>query len=272
MDMDVKSADRILDMLEMFAATGKTMGVSHVAEKLHMQKNSTQVLLAKLADRGYLAQVGGEYVLPAELRKGSWSSNAQTRLVLLATPILRQMVQQGGESAFLTMRVGDEVQYVAKEISADEVRYDASLAHRKPIYCTSGGIVFLAQQSPAVVEAILSRVHIEAYTRDTITDRKAILRWIKRTQRDGFAETHGGFMDGLSGFAAPVFGPTGVVAAIGLGGPTPRIKRHRKRLIEMVVGQAAALSRRLSGFAAEAAGGEPQETPKTKPGRRRSTQ
>ncbi len=252
MNTDVKSAGRILDMLEIFASTTETMGVSRVAEKLDIPKSSAQALLATLAGRGYLAKVGVEYVLPAELRGGSWVGGARARLLFLAAPALKALSEQTGESAFLAVMTNDEVQDLAKVVSTNDIRYDASLAHRRPLYCTGCGLVMLAQQKPSLAKAVLSRLKLKAFTPNTVTDRDALLRRIERAQREGFAENHCGYTDGGSGIAAPLFGPTGeVIAALSIGGPTARIKKQRKRLIDVVVGESTALSRRLSGHADE---------------------
>lgn len=248
MNMDLKSAGRVLDMMEMLAATVESMGVSRVAEKLGMPKSSAQGLLATLTDRGYLARVGRGYAVPAALRGASWAGGTRARLLLLATPVLKQMSKEGGESAYLAVLVDDEIQYLAKELSADDVRYDASLAHKRPVYCTGSGIAILSQKSPEVARAVLSRVQPKAFTPHTVTDRDALLRWITRAKRDGFAVSHDRYIVGGSGIAAPVLGPAGdVLAAVAVGGSTTRLKEHKKHLIEIVVEHAAALSRRLSG-------------------------
>lgn len=252
MSTDVKSAGRILDMLEMFATTSEAMSMSRVAEKLGISRSSARGLVSTLTGRGYLARVGAEYRLPAELRTGSWVGSARARLLLLAGPVLKEVQQKTGESAFLAVLVDDEIQYVAKYLSANTVRYDASLAHRRPVYCTASGIVMLAHKGPEVAKAILDRVKRTAFTPHTITDRAALLRWVDQARRDGYAVTHGRYIEGASGIAAPVFGPTGeVVAAVAVGGSTARFKKHRKRLVEVVVEQAGVLSRRLSGMAAD---------------------
>ncbi|MES2956708.1 MAG: IclR family transcriptional regulator, partial [Pseudomonadota bacterium] len=219
--MDVKSPGRILDMLEVFAASPEAMGLSQVAKRMGIPKSSAQELLATLTGRGYLARVGVEYSLPAELRSAGWIGSARARLLLLASPVLKQLSQETEQSAFLAALVEDEVQYLAKELTPHEIRYDASLALRRPVYCTASGIVLLAQQGPGVAEAVLARVKRTAITPNTITDRDALLRWIKRARRDGFTASHGGYIVGGSGIAAPVFGPTGgVIAALAIGGST----------------------------------------------------
>jgi IclR family pca regulon transcriptional regulator len=256
MNMDVKSAGRILDMLEMFAATTETMGVSRVAEKLGIPKSSAQALLATLTGRGYLAKLGVEYVLPAELRGGSWVGGTRSRLLFLAAPVLKQLSEKSGESAFLSVLSNDEVQDLLKVVSPHDIRYDLSLAHKRPLYCTGSGIVMLAQQRPEVAKAMLSRLKLKAHTPNTVTDRNALLRWVERVKREGFAVSRGGYSSGGFGIAAPVIGPTGeALATISIGGPTERMKASRKRFVEIVTGQAAGLSRRLSGLAIGGASG-----------------
>jgi IclR family transcriptional regulator, pca regulon regulatory protein len=256
MDMNLKSASRILDTMEMLAATTEAVAANRVAEKLGVSKRGAQGLLAMLAERGYLARVGVEYVLPAELRNANWAGSTRARLVLLATPVLGQLAKESSESAYLATLVNDEIHYLARELSTDDVRYDASLAHKRPVYCSATGIVMLAHQSPELTKAMLARIELKAYTSDTVTDRGALLRWIKRARRDGFAVTHGGYTVGGSAIAAPLLGPTGeVLAALAIGGATERFKARQARLIETVVAHATALSRRLSGLAAEGARG-----------------
>jgi IclR family transcriptional regulator, pca regulon regulatory protein len=256
MTTDLKSAGRILDMMEMLAATTETVGLGRVAETLGLPKSSAQGLLATLIDRGYLARVGLGYAVPAALRSATWADATRARLLLLAAPALQQMSKESGESAYLAVLVDDEIQYLARELSSDDVRYDASLAHRRPVYCTASGIVILAQQRPEGAKALLSRVKRKAFTPHTVTDPDALLRWMQRAKRDGVAVSHDGYLMGGSGIAAPVFGPAGdVLAAVAVGGPTARLKEHKKRLIEIVVEQAGALSRRLSGFAPEGSRG-----------------
>jgi IclR family acetate operon transcriptional repressor len=55
------------------------------------------------------------------------------------------MAQESRESSFVGMLTGGgQVQYLAKSVSPNEVRYDASLEHLRPIHCTSMGLVIVA--------------------------------------------------------------------------------------------------------------------------------
>lgn len=244
----VKSAARVLDLLELFSGSTSALGVSEVARRLDIPKSSAQGLLGTLVSRGYLARDSVRYFLPPALRDGGWVDGLRARLLSLATPLLQRMAQKSGESAFLGAMCGHEIQYLAKALSPHEVRYDASLSNLRPAYCTSMGIVILAHKDPAEAANILAATEIRPMTPNTVTDRDAIARMIERARRNGYAEIKDANVLGASGVAAPVLGPRGdVVAALSLGAPTSRYVKTRNRLIEIVVSEAAALSRQVSG-------------------------
>jgi DNA-binding IclR family transcriptional regulator len=244
MNGQVKSAARVLDVLELFAASPGALGVTDVARKLGIPKSSAQGLLTTLAGRGYLAREAAAYFLPPELRNGGWVGGLRARLLALAEPVLQGIAQESGESAFLGVLVGNQIQYLAKAISRHEVRYDASLSQLRPVYCTSIGLAILAHLDPAIASGILRRTKITKVTPNTVTDRETIDRMLDRARQVGFAEVKDANLLGASGVAAPVFGPRGeVLAGLSIGAPTSRYARARKQLAGIVVAKAAALSR-----------------------------
>lgn len=251
---DVKSAGRVLDVLELFSGVPGALGVSDVSRRLSIPKSSAQGLLTTLAARGYLERSGSSYRLPESLRNGQWVGGPRGRLLRFARPLMDRMAAESGESVFLgVMTDGWEVQYLAKAISANVVRYDASLAHLRPAYSTSMGIVLLAHLSEQDLEAYLSRVRPRRLTERTTTDKDLLRSLIARARRQGFAELRDTNVAGVSGVAAPVFGRGGeVIAALNLGAPSWRFPKVRARLIGIVIKRAAELSGCL-GFEQHAA-------------------
>lgn len=243
MNPEVKSAARVLDVLELFSVDQEPLSVTEVARKLGIPKSSTQGLLTTLAGRGYLAREGSAYVLPPELRDGGYVGGLRARLVSRAEPILQRMAQVSKESAFLGVLVGREIQYLAKALSPHEVRYDASLTTLRPVYCTSIGLVILAHLDPAVSARILNRTKLVKITPNTVTNRETIDRTLERARCSGFAVVKDANVMGASGISAPVFGARGeVLGALSIGAPTTRFERVRKRMADIVVAEARALS------------------------------
>jgi DNA-binding IclR family transcriptional regulator len=169
-------------------------------------------------------------------------------LLALAEPTLRRIADKTGESAFIGTLVESDIQYLAKALSPQEVRYDASLTQRRPVYCTSIGLAILAHLEAPAAQKILKSVKIVKITPNTITDPAAINRMLERASRCGFAEVKDANLLGASGVAAPIFGPRGeVIAALSIGAPTSRYSKARKELARRVVDEAASLSRVFAG-------------------------
>lgn len=247
MNNPVKSAARVLDLLELFALAREPLGVSEVARQLGMPKSSAQALLATLVARGYLARMGSAYQLAASVRSGELIGGPFARLTRLAEPVMQRMAERSGESAFLGVLTGDwQVRYVAKAVSSNQVRYDADLAHLRPAYCTSIGLAILAHRHAADIETFLRRVPLKRITPQTITDRAALRRVIEKAQRDGYAEVRDGHVSGASGVSAPIFAPDATaIAALNLGAPSVRYGKVRARLITIVLSGAQELTQAL---------------------------
>lgn len=253
MNDSVKSATRVLDLLELFTLVPETMGVSDVAKRLEIPKSSAQALLLTLVGRGYLTRDGGGYSLPAELR-GGWVGGIRSRLLGIAAPVMKRMAEESGESAFVGMITGGgKVQYLAKAVSPKEVRYDASLAHLRPVYCTSMGLVVLAHLPEAQVGRWLKPALLVPVTPRTETDPAKIGQMLRQARKDGYAEVRDANVEGASGVSAPIFGPGGaVIAGLNLGAPSFRYESARGDLIRIVCREAAAITASL-GVAASAA-------------------
>ena len=243
----VKSSVRTLELLELFAVVQEPLGVSDVARRLEMPKSSTQALLTTLVARGYLSKDILGYLLPAKIR-GSWVGGIQNRLISISKPVLEAMAEESQESAFIGVLTAEaKVKYLAKAISQNEIRYDASLDHLRPIYCTSMGLLMMAYSSGDDVARWLKLAKIKSITKYTEINLEKIYAVIRRAYKYGFAELKDGNIEGASGASAPIFGPSGeIIAALNLGAPTWRYEQSRQKLIQIVCREAKLITRRLS--------------------------
>lgn len=246
MNDQVKSAMRVLDMLELFSAETKVLGVTEVARRLGIPKSSAQALLLTLVRRGYLVRQGAGYVLPTEFRSG-WVGGLRARLHTIAAPILVSMADESQESAFIGVLTGQGlVQYLAKAVSPKEVRYDASLSHLRPIHCTSMGLAIMSHASEEDLDRWLVPDRLTKVTAHTQTDSEVIRQWLPVIRQQGYAEVKDANVEGASGVSAPIFGPDGrVVAALNLGAPSWRYDGIRQQLIGIVCREAENITRAL---------------------------
>lgn len=243
MNDEVKSAARVLDVLELFSLATEPLGVSEVAKRLGFPKSSSQGLLTTLVSRGYLNRGEQGFELPEELR-GGWVGGLRVRLIRMAEPAMKRMADESGESAFIGVLLKDgSVQYLSKVASANEVRYDASLAPLRAAHATSIGLIILAHLPEHLLSPLLEPSRLHELTPSTVTDPGAIRKILATAKRNGFAEVQDANVEGASGVSAPIFGLNGeVVAALNLGAPSWRYKRARNRMTSIVRREAAVLS------------------------------
>jgi len=247
----VKSASRVLDLLELFAIVPTPLGISEVARRLSLPKSSAQALLQTLAARGYLTRVGSDYELSPSLRAGGWAGGEYAQLLRVASATVEQVVKGSGESSLIGVRTPDwKIQFVCKVVSPNEVRYDVDMVAARPMYCTSTGLAILAWQEPADIDAYFEQTPLVKVTPYTVTDPATLRQLLIQIGDQGYAESFDAHILGASGAAAPIFGPSGrVIAALNIGAPSERYALGREAIIHQVVDGAAKITRQLKALA-----------------------
>jgi len=246
----VKSADRVLDLLELLGCATRPLGLAEVTHELGIPKSSALGLLRTLAARGYVARDEAErYLLahPFGLEEGDWLGGLPRQVAALGRPVIETLVARTGETGNLgAMVTGFRVRPLIQVASPREIRYEPR-AVECPAYCTAMGRVLLAHLPPETVDLCLA-LPLRALTAATRTDPADIRAQIALARRQGYAEIDGEFADGGSGVAAPVFDRTGrAVATVNLASLTERWQRHRLDYIAAVLEAAALLTRKLGG-------------------------
>ncbi len=244
----IKSAARVLDLLELLGASPTPLGVSEVARRLVIPKSSTSGLLTTLVARGYASRdEDGRYTLNRTLA-GRWSGPDLPHLVALARPVMQALVERTGETSYLgVLTPAWQVQYVEKVVSPQDVRYDSDIAAPRAPYNISTGQVLLAFRPPREVASVLARAIKDAAVRRVIGSIQGFERDLGRVRATGYATNVDTRVVGASGVAAPILGPDGsAAAALNVTAPTVRFEGVRARMIEGVVPAAKDISARYA--------------------------
>jgi DNA-binding IclR family transcriptional regulator len=248
----VKSADRVLDLLELLGCATRPLGLAEVTAELGIPKSSALALLRTLVTRGYVAHdpvAGYALAHPFGLEEGDWLGGLPRRVAALGRPVVEALVAGTGETVNLgAMLSGFWVRPLIKQASPQEVRYDPRGVDC-PAYCTAMGRVLLAYLPEESVDLCLA-LPLRAVTPATCTDPAAIRAQIALARRQGYAEIEDEYVEGAAGVAAAVFDRGGrAVATVNLATLTGRWRRHRLDYIAAVQEAAAALTRKLGGSA-----------------------
>jgi DNA-binding IclR family transcriptional regulator len=241
-----RAANRVVDILELVAASREGLPLREVSAQLEAPKSSLLPLLRALAARGYLDQGrGGEYRLgPRALELGS-GSPAHRELHEIARPALVELMRRTGETVFLGALAADgqSVVYVDKVESEQIIRYAAGVGDRRPLHATSSGKVILAHLPEEDREAILRDLTLAHHTERTVTSPQALRAALDEIRAAGVCVSVDELVRGASGVSAPIFDRHGrVVGACTIGGPTDRVRPRVRTLTTEVKAAARAIS------------------------------
>jgi DNA-binding IclR family transcriptional regulator len=250
-----RAANRVVDILELLAASPDGLALRDVSARLAAPKSSLLPLLRALMARGYLARGRtGEYRLgPGALELGAMGAGPR-ELVEVARPAIVELMRRSGETVFLGTLSNDRtsIVYVDRVESDHVIRYAGGVGDRRPLHATSSGKAILAFLSAEEREEILTSLSLARHTARTVTSLPALRAALDEIRRAGVCVTIDELVPGASGIAAPVFDRHGRVAgACAIGGPTHRVRPKVRALAADVKTAAGALSARLGYRAAD---------------------
>jgi DNA-binding IclR family transcriptional regulator len=211
----IKSASRVVEILELLAESRHGMKHKDIAEGLCIPKGSLTKLLANLVDRRYLTfePASRVYKLGSRVLALADSYLSSLDIVQTAQPIVRMLVEKTGESCSLAVLDGNAALVVHRQYGIQPMSYRLQIGARIPLYATASGKALLAYWSKEDIETYLSSVELKPLTHATITDPAALLRELETIRAEQIAYCHQEQFEGLAAMAAPVFRRDGSVSA-----------------------------------------------------------
>lgn len=266
MNEGVKSAARVLDLLELLSGRQEPMRLNEIAAALDIPKSSTHGLLRTLVARGYVRKDGAErYLIAESFRSGfGWVGGFENLLRSVAQPVVEAIRNHLDETVFVSVRTdSQDARLVCKAVSRQPIRYDSPDHTPLPGYGTVMGRVLLAFQPDKVIDDYLTTTTLAPFNPRTPVAEAEIRAELARIRRDGFGEIVDQYAMGGAGVAAPIRNGEGkVVAVIDIATVTPRYEARRSEMLEAVRKGARSISDRL-GYREPATGAagkpEPEE-------------
>ncbi|MGB3327678.1 MAG: IclR family transcriptional regulator [Thermomicrobiales bacterium] len=246
----VKSADRTLDLLELFARIPDGMTLAEVCATLGWPKSSTLNLLRTMTARGYVIANGGAgtYQLGPKVAALGKAYLDRADLGRVGQEVVRDVSRALDETVHLAILRGTNVLYIAKEEGGGQMRMVSAVGRMIPAHGTGVGKMLLASLPPEDLDRLLPPGEpLPRLTTTTITDRAAFARDLVRIREQDFATDDGESTVGLRCIAAPVRDASGkVVAAMSVSVPSPRFTPDRVPTLHRTVLEGAhTLSERL---------------------------
>lgn len=248
----VKSAGRVLDLLELLANTGRAMTHGELARRTGIPKSSLTALTRDLEQRGYLEKVEGSEQF--QLGEGAYAlarRGAHSRdLVRVSEPWLQRLMCSTGESAGLSVLRNEVAERIASAETSKAMLYSVHVGVMQPLYASSVGKVLLAWMPSVEREAYLRRVKLLPRTEQTIRSTAVLRRQIQAVREAGIAWSFGEFTAGIVGVAVPVLDVHGrAIASVGIALPESRLNETRRNeLVDAVRIASRGISKTIEGY------------------------
>lgn len=226
----VKSATRVLEVLEFFADIQREATVMEVANALNYPQSSASMLLRTMASMGYLDQGlrARTYITSSRVALlGSWVDRNFVQDGPLIQ-IMKELNQQTRDTIVLIGRIGIECQYIYVVQAISRARLHVTLGTTRPLARSGAGHAILSTLDDRKITALLHRINAESAP-DKIVARAELLKKIAEVRRKGYAFNTDSITPGAGMLAAPLPPIAGQrPLAIGIGGIS-QVMRERER-------------------------------------------
>ncbi len=250
----VKSARRVLELLEYLSGAPEGATFQQLADELGLPKSSLHGLLTTLIDQGWvdLHESSRQYRIGLRLWQVAQSFSKLDLLANVAHRHLAAARDELNETVQLAVLDGIDNVYVAKVESAHPLRLVSHVGSRLPAYATGLGKVLLADLEPTELRRRMANVEFRPFTTRTVTSLDNLERSLAEIRARGYGEDEGEYTAGVYCVAVPVRGTDGaVIAAMSCSIPSARFGGTDKERAALL----ASLSRNAKALSAELAEG-----------------
>lgn len=248
----VQSVVKALSLMELMATSEVELGFNELSQGLSLHKSNLQRILHTMERRGYVERnmETGTYRVGLKAFELGQSYRHQLGLFQAARPVLRDLVHQCDESAYIAVLRGPNIVYLDVIQTSKPLRLASRIGSITPAYCTAAGKVQLAFLNVAQLEPVISWTAFAPLTMFTITSPDRLKEELEQVRRQGYAMDDQEYELGVRCIAVPIMNHhRHVVASISISGPLSRMGdlRLERELLPLLRESGAEISRRL-GF------------------------
>ena len=228
----VKSADRVLALLELFEQRREPMSATEIAQDRGWPLSSTTALLKSLVRSRYLMQVrnGRQYYPSIRLNKLTrWLGDELLPGGEAVQDLLLALRDQFGETVTLSVRRGLVMEFVEILLGTKQVVMKVQEGDTFPLFGSAIGVAALAATAADKVEELIERSR--RLEPDRAIDVEVTLQRIDSCRQQGFYAGYDHAIEGLGAITVPLTLPGAVSTyVIAIAGLTSQIRREERQI------------------------------------------
>lgn len=201
----VKSAARVLQILDFFDEVQRDAKVQEIADQLDFPQSSTSVLLRSLVEMGFLDHDPAARTFvpsPRVALLGHWLGKGPMRDGT-AVRMLEEIAAQTGEAVVLATRNGLYAQDVRVIQGRGARRVPLPQGLRRLVVWSATGFALLKDEPDRAVQALCRRANAQA-DGDPLIDANLVAEHLRQLRRDGHVFSRGLVTPGLGSLALPL--------------------------------------------------------------------
>ncbi len=239
----IARAAEILRALE--GSNGMSLG--QLAGKVGLPKSTVQRIISALDSENFVvsASPGGRLRLgPALVRI---AHSIRFPLAETAAPYLRELSEKTGETVDLAVMDADKAVFVDQIPGSHRLRAVSAIGVSFPLHCTANGKAMLAALDDAALSRVKKRMHLTAFTENSIRSWKKLEEELLTIRETGLAFDREEHSIGISAIGTAIIGFDGEIAAITIPTPTVRFTKKEPELARVLTLCRDAIERILGG-------------------------
>ncbi|MFG1398001.1 IclR family transcriptional regulator [Roseixanthobacter pseudopolyaromaticivorans] len=235
----VKSAERVLRILEYFDEIQRDARVTEIAAHLQFPQSSTSALLKSLAQLGYLDydRVRRTFLPTARVALlGTWLNEGPVHNGRLLR-LMEEVSRESRDTIILAVRNGIYSQYIHVVQATTPIRYHVPQGSRRLLAWSGTGFALLMRSPDEEVRALVARTNAEAPSDRPRIDYRAALDHVHEARRAGYFFSRALVSPGAGALAMPL--PDGIERrnrpmVIAVSGVLEDIERREHEIIALL--------------------------------------
>lgn len=247
--MDVKTAARVFDVINLFAELRQPMIYSEIARRTHIPLSSCHALLKTMVAKGYLYAPGLQagYYPTRRLLHVANDICKEDPLAVIFQPLLTILRDQTGETAALATLAENRVVYLEVIESRQKIRYSDEPGSFMPVHATAAGKALLGSLSVASRKKILDSCEpLPPTTAGKKIKRLALEAEIEQGVARGWHRSNGEGIEDVGGLACGFLIHDEAFALV-IGAPKARLQKNETSAVAALLNVYRQIPKELTG-------------------------
>ncbi|WP_313812888.1 IclR family transcriptional regulator [Glutamicibacter sp.] len=190
---------RMIALLELITSRDQLFTLQSLVDQTGIPKPTLHRMLQQLENANLITRHsdGRHYATGSRMRRLAEDTLLNDTRNGARNAILRDLVEQVGESCNITALSGNEVIYLDRVETPEPIRVHLGPGSRVPAHCSASGKMIVSQFGVAQRERLWENGRLKRFTAHTITEYSALDHELARIRQQGYAVDQQEYIDGL---------------------------------------------------------------------------